>query len=233
MATEAVPQDQANELRVELPQQRPPAPTELVVTTRPAAESIADPGPLGLACFALTTFVLSIFNAGVFEQTAAMKPVYLSIALVYGGVAQMLAGMWEFKKNNTFGAVAFTSYGAFWVSLALFVKFWGPAMKASAAGDAGYETALGIFLLSWTIFTAYMLVGSFRTNKALASVFGSLFVVFLLLVFGKFNQDMPGLTEWAGYLGIVTACLAWYTSAAGILNPMYGRTVLPTGPFKK
>ncbi|MGZ4619549.1 MAG: acetate uptake transporter, partial [Frankiaceae bacterium] len=163
MATEAV-HGQVEEVRVELPQQRPPAQTELVVTTRPSpAETIADPGPLGLACFALTTFVLSIFNAGLFDQTTAMKPVYLSIALVYGGVAQMLAGMWEFKKNNTFGAVAFTSYGAFWVSLALFVKFWGPAMKASAAGDAGYETALGIFLLSWTIFTAYMLVGSFRT----------------------------------------------------------------------
>src|SRR5512135_1416818 len=124
MATEAV-HGQAEEVRVELPQQRPPAQTELVVTTRPSpAETIADPGPLGLACFALTTFVLSVFNAGIFEQTAAMKTAYLPLAFIYGGVAQMLAGMWEFKKNNTFGAVAFTSYGAFWVALALLAKFF-------------------------------------------------------------------------------------------------------------
>ena len=233
MATEAV-HGQAEEVRVELPQQRPPAATELVVTTRPSpAETIADPGPLGLAAFALTTFVLSVFNADLFGNSAALKPAYLPIALVYGGIAQMLAGMWEFKKNNTFGAVAFTSYGAFWVSLALFVKFWQPGIKASAAGAGGMDTAVGIFLLSWTIFTVYMLVASFRTNKALASVFSVLMVTFLFLIFYRFNPDMKWLEEWGGYLGIVTACLAWYTSAAGILNPMYGRTVLPTGPFKK
>ena len=232
MATEAV-HGQAEEVRVDLPQQRPPAQTELVVTTRPSpAETIADPGPLGLACFALTTFVLSVFNADLFGQTAAMKTAYLPLALIYGGGAQLLAGMWEFKKNNTFGAVAFTSYGAFWISLALLGKFFKPGIVA-AGGAGAYDTALAITLLSWTIFTAYMLVGSFRTNKALASVFSVLMVTFVFLIFFHFNPHTAWLEEWAGYLGIVTACLAWYTSAAGILNPMYGRTVLPTGPFKK
>jgi uncharacterized protein len=227
MATEAVPQDQANEVRVELPQQRPPAPTELVVVSRPAAESIADPGPLGLAAFALTTFLLSLFNTGAVD-TPKIVEVVLPIAFFYGGIAQVLAGMWEFKKNNTFGALVFTSYGAFWISFAAMDKFVVPELpKADAA------TMVGIFLMAWSIFTVYLLIASFRTSKVLAATFCVLMPTFLLLMFGKFNPGHPGLIEWGGYLGIVTAFFAWYASAAGLLNGMYNRTVAPMFPFKK
>jgi succinate-acetate transporter protein len=227
MATEAVPQDQANELRVELPQQRPPAPTELVVVSRPAADSIADPGPLGLAAFALTTFILSLFNAGMVD-TPGLTHIVLPMALVYGGVIQILAGMWEFKKNNTFGALVFSSYGAFWVGLA--VMEW---LVLEEVPKADVLTAKGIYLIAWTIPTVYMLIASFRTSKVLAGVFCVLMVTFLLLIFGKFNPDITWLTEWGGYLGIVTAFGAWYASASGLLNGMYGRTVAPMFPFKK
>ena len=156
------------------------------MTTRPAADSIADPGPLGLACLRADHVRAEHFQRRPLRPDDGYEARYLSIALVYGGVAQMLAGMWEFKKNNTFGAVAFTSYGAFWVSLALFVKFWGPAMKASA--PLGQRVTKPPWVSSCcrgrssprTCWSA-----SFRTNKALASVFSVLFVVFLLLVFGN------------------------------------------------
>ena len=197
-----------------------------VVSVRSLPEGIADPGPLGLAGFALTTFVLSVFNAKLVGN-AKLVDVVLPIALFYGGIAQFLAGMWEFRKNNTFGALAFTSYGAFWMSLAAYDKFVVPDLPAADA-----HTASGIFLGAWTIFTLYMWVASLRTNAAVAAVFTVLLVTFTLLTFGKFNPD-TSLVEWGGYFGIATAVLAWYASFAGVANSTWGKTLLPIYPLKK
>ena len=183
---------------------------------------IADPGPLGLAGFALTTFVLSTFNAGLLPKE--LEPVVLPLALFYGGLAQLLAGMWEFRKNNTFGALAFTSYGAFWLSFATYVKFVAGGLPAESA-----HSATGLFLLAWTIFTLYMLIGSAKTNTALFLTFIVLEVTFVFLTLGAFMASST-MSTIGGWLGLVTAFLAWYVSAAGLLNPMYKRALLPTGP---
>jgi len=184
--------------------------------------SIADPGPLGLAAFALTTFVLSLFNAGIAPD--ALESTVLPLALFYGGLAQLLAGMWEFKKANTFGATAFTSYGSFWLAFAAFVKFVEPGLP-----EAQHETAAGLFLIGWAVFTGYMVIASLRTTGALIAVFVFLFLTFLLLAIG----DLTGVSTIAtigGILGIVTALVAWYASAAVVTNATWGRTVLPVGP---
>jgi len=185
--------------------------------------AIADPGPLALACFALTTFCLSMINAGL--VVAESVYVVIALALVYGGTAQVLAGMWEFKKNNVFGATAFTSYGAFWVSLGIFELL--AIQKVWVIPPQG----TWLFLLAWTIFTAYMWIGSFGTNKALIVVFTLLLLTFILLTIGAAGNDAAH--TWGGYCGIVTAIAAWYTSAAGIYNAVFGRVVLPVGPCKK
>src|SRR3954465_5008835 len=128
------------------------------------AEAIADPAPLGLAAFALTTFVLSFFNAGLVNE--AGEPVVLGLALAYGGFAQLLAGMWEFRNNNTFGATAFTSYGAFWISFWAFNQFFADKVPAAQVGNA-----VGLYLIAWGIFTSYMFIASLRTTAAIATVF--------------------------------------------------------------
>ena len=127
-------------------------------------EAIADPAPLGLAAFALTTFVLSFFNAGWVSD--AGEPIVFGLAFAYGGLAQILAGMWEFKNNNTFGATAFTSFGAFWLSLFAFEQFFAEGVPAAAVGDA-----VGLYLIAWDIFTAYMWIASFRVSVAVNIVF--------------------------------------------------------------
>ncbi|MGZ4618468.1 MAG: acetate uptake transporter [Frankiaceae bacterium] len=198
-----------------------------VVSVRSLPAGIADPGPLGLAGFAMTTFVLSLFNAKLVDTPDLVK-VLLPVALFYGGIAQLLAGMWEFRKDNTFGALAFTSYGAFWLGVATYVRFIEPELTAPNAKSTG----LGIYLGAWTIFTLYMWVASLRTNAALVAVFTFLLVAFVLLTFGAFNPD-TSLTEWGGWFGIITAALAWYTSFAGVANSTWGKTLLPTYPFKK
>lgn len=188
--------------------------------------SIADPGPLGLAGFAMTTFVLSVFNANIIGNQA-LSAVVLPLALFYGGIAQLLAGMWEFRKNNTFGALAFTSYGAFWMAFAAYVKFVAGGLPASQAHEA-----TGLFLLSWTIFTFYMVVASLRTTGVIAAVFVVLFAAFVLLTIGALGNH-PDITKAGGWVGLVTAALAWYGSMAGVSNATWGRTVLPTWPAHK
>ena len=192
----------------------------------PSVASIADPGPLGLAGFAMTTFVLSVFNANIIGNHK-LEAVVLPIALFYGGLAQLLAGMWEFRKNNTFGALAFTSYGAFWMAFAAYVKFVAGGLPASQAHEA-----TGLFLLAWTIFTCYMVVGSLRTTGVIAAVFVVLFAAFVLLTIGALG-DHPNFTKAGGWVGIITAALAWYGSMAGVTNATWGRTVLPTWPAHK
>jgi succinate-acetate transporter protein len=208
---------------IRLPESTIPETAPLVIHTD---APVADPGPLGVAAFALTTFVLSLFNAGLVGNPK-LEAVVLPLALVYGGIVQLLAGMWEFKKNNTFGAVAFSSFGAFWISFFGYVKYIAPTLPPADA-----HTATGIFLLSWTIFTSYMLLASVKTNAVLTAVFGALLATFVLLTFGAFNVN-TGLTHAGGYFGLVTAALAWYLSAAVVTNATWGRTVLPVFPAKQ
>jgi succinate-acetate transporter protein len=179
---------------------------------------VADPAPLGLAAFAMTTFCLSSANAGWFKGGGVGAAV--ALALIYGGTAQFAAGMWEFVRKNTFGALAFTSYGAFWIAFWLIVK----------AGAPGTDE-LGVFLLSWTIFTAYMTIASFKTNTVVASVFVFLTLTFAALTIGAWGAGHTGMTKAGGYLGIVTALLAWYGSAAGVINETHGKVVFPVGPL--
>lgn len=201
-----------------VPQQRAQEP--LQSQPRNPADTIADPAPLGLAAFAATTFVLSIFNAGLVP--VALEPAVLPLALFYGGLAQLLAGMWEFRKTNTFGAVAFTSYGAFWLSFAAYVQFVAPQFSPTEAG-----VATGLFLLAWTIFTAYMTIAALRVSVAIAAVFIALTATFVVLTIADFIGSTL-LGNIGGYLGLLTAALAWYASCAGVVNATWKRTVLPT-----
>jgi succinate-acetate transporter protein len=190
--------------------------TPAVAATSPA-NSIADPGPLGLAGFAMTTFFLSSYNAGLITGG---ESVVLGLALVYGGIAQLLAGMWEFRKGNTFGAVAFSSYGAFWISFWVVLTFSKDATSHS----------LGLYVLGWTIFTAYMTVAAMKTSGAVLAVFAVLTITFLFLAIGYFGES-TGMTKVGGFLGLATAALAWYASFAGVTNATWKRTVLPTWPL--
>ena len=191
----------------------------------PKAPPIADPAPLGLAAFALTTFVLSFFNAGLVNEGG--EPIVFGLALAYGGLAQLLAGMWEFRNNNTFGATAFTSFGAFWLSLFAFEQFFADGVTAAHVGDA-----VGLYLISWGIFTAYMWVASFRVSRAVMVVFALLTATFFLLGIGDAAENTT-ITHIGGFAGIATALAAWYASFAGVTNKTFGRIVLPVHEFKR
>src|SRR4051794_33611677 len=186
---------------------------------------IADPGPLGLAAFALTTFVLSMFNADLVGSGG--EPIVFGLAFAYGGLAQVLAGMWEFRTGNTFGAVAFTSYGAFWLSFWAFVQFYAPKIPEADAGHA-----VGLYLIAWGIFTAYMFVASLRTTAAIALVFILLTITFIALGIGDAGGT-TGITKLGGWLGLATAAAAWYASFAGVTNATFGRVVLPVRPLAR
>lgn len=195
-------------------------------TAAPAATAgptvFADPAALGLAAFALTTFVLSTVNAGLLPPT--VEPVVLGLALFYGGIAQFAAGIWEFAKGNTFGATAFCSYGAFWMAFWFLARF----TDLSAAGkDAG--KGVGVFLLAWGIFTLYMTVAARRTNRAVFLVFTALTPTFFALAIGAYTATMT-ITRIGGWLGLLTALLAWYASFAVVTNSTHQRTVLPVNP---
>jgi succinate-acetate transporter protein len=187
---------------------------------------IADPAPLGLGCFALTTFLLSLFNAGLLP--AAGEPIVFGVALAYGGVTQVLAGMWEFRKGNVFGATAFTSYGAFWLSFWAFVTFY--AADIPDADDRA--TAVGWYLIGWGIFTVVLWVASLRTTAVLALLFTLLATTFFVLGAGDVAHN-DGLTTIGGYLGLVTAAVAWYACLAGVTASTFGRAVLPNPPLYK
>jgi uncharacterized protein len=183
----------------------------------------ADPAPLGLAGFAMTTFVLSMFNAHL--VSSAGEPVVLGLALAYGGIAQLLAGMWEFRTGNTFGAVAFSSYGAFWISYWALVTFFVSKIPAANAGHA-----VGLYLWAWGIFTTYMFVASLRTTGAVALVFLLLAVTFILLGIGN-SGGHTNIIKWGGYIGLATAVAAWYASFAAVINHTFRRTMLPVVPL--
>jgi succinate-acetate transporter protein len=186
---------------------------------------LADPGPLGLAAFAMTTFVLSMFNADLVGKGG--EPVVLGLAVAYGGFAQLLAGMWEFRTGNTFGAVAFTSYGAFWLSYFVLVQWF---VKDIPKADAGH--AVGLFLIAWGIFTTYMFVASLRTTAAISLVFLLLAVTFALLGIAEAGAH-TNLAKIGGWVGIATAAAAWYASFAAVVNHTFGRTLMPVVPLQR
>jgi uncharacterized protein len=190
----------------------------------------ADPAPLGLAAFALTTFLLSGHNASWIPDLIWVGP-----AIFYGGLAQLLAGMWEFRNRNVFGATAFSTYGAFWMSLGLFIILAATTKFLSGFKGADLTNSLAWFLFAFAIFNTYMLIGSTRVNGAVFLVFLTLEITEIFLVIGFFKLSSGGTAWWlhaGGWMGIVTAAVAWYTSAAGVLNGQSGKTVLPVGkPF--
>jgi succinate-acetate transporter protein len=185
----------------------------------------ADPGPLGLAAFAMTTFVLSMFNSQL--VSSAGEPVVFGLAFAYGGIAQLLAGMWEFRTGNTFGALAFTSFGAFWLSLFVFEVFFASSIPAADLGHAA-----GLYLWAWAIFTTYMFIASLRTTGAVALVFILLAITFVLLAIGASGAH-ENVTKIGGYVGLATAAAAWYASFAAVTNSTFGRTVLPVMPLNE
>ncbi len=178
---------------------------------------IADPAPLGLAAFALTTFLLSAVNAGWANNTSTLQ--WLGYALAYGGLCQLLAGMWEFRNRNVFGSTAFSTYGGFWIGLGL----WALLAHASPG-----EKDLGWILLAFAIFNTYMLIFSTQLNTAVFLVFLTLELTEIFLFIGAFAANST-ILKVGGYIGVVTALVAWYTSAAGVINGMKGRAVLPVG----
>jgi succinate-acetate transporter protein len=192
---------------------------EATPAVQPAAPSapVADPAPLGLAAFALTTFLLSAANARWTNGNSA-GTAFLGYALAYGGGAQLLAGMWEFRNKNVFGATAFSSYGAFWIGLFFWIK--------NAPAATGHD--LGWILLAFAIFNTYMLILSTQINMAVFAVFLTLELTEILLVIGNFTSS-PGWTQFGGYVGIITAAAAWYASAAGVANGLNGKLRIPVG----
>ena len=199
-------------------QQTPP-----VTPPLSAGAGIADPGPLGLAGFAGTTFFLSVVNTGMLGDT--VETVVLGLALFYGGLAQLLAGMWEFTKGNTFGAVAFSSYGAFWLSFWYLLNH----LPAAAKPNDLYH-GVAVYLLMWAIFTAYMTVGAVRVSGAVFAVFLFLTLTFAVLAIGWFDDHSTGWIKFGGWLGLVTAVLARYASFAAVTNWAFKRPVVPVFP---
>jgi len=201
-------------------------PTVTVVESTPAA----DPAPLGLAGFALTTFLLSGHNASFIPDL-----IWVGFALFYGGMAQFAAGMWEFRNRNVFGATAFSTYGGFWMGIGIFVILALDTKLLAGYATNDLNNALAWFILSFAIFNFYMLLGSLRLSKAVFGVFLTLQATEIALAIAYFHLAHGGSTyilHVGGWLGIVTAGVAWYTSAAGVMNGVAGKTVLPVGkPF--
>jgi succinate-acetate transporter protein len=198
----------------------PQRPTLTSITALPPP---ADPAPLGLAAFALTTFLLSASNAQWTHGTAA----WLSFAFAYGGLVQLLAGMWEYRNGNVFGATAFSTYGGFWLGLALYAQLVAPTAKTvtEVHNDEGW------IVLAFLIFNTYMLLWSGFVSKAVFAVFLTLEVTELFLVIGNFSNS-SGTIKVAGYLGVITAACAWYASSAGVINGITARIFVPVGkPF--
>jgi uncharacterized protein len=188
----------------------------------------ADPAPLGLAAFALTTFLLSGHNASFIPDAIWIGP-----ALFYGGLVQLLAGMWEFRNRNVFGATAFSTYGGFWIGLGSIVVLADISKTfASALAGTNLTSGLAWFLFAFAVFNTYMLFWSMRVSLAVFGVFLTLEITEIVLVIGFFNLSHGGSEFWlhaGGWCGIVTAAVAWYTSAAGVVNGMSPTPVLPVG----
>ena len=212
------------------------APASEPMGGRMAGWTPADPGPLGLAAFAGTTFMLSLINAGLVgvqhvAPGGGLLPMVAALALAYGGIAQFTAGIWEFRTGNTFGAVAFCSYGAFWISFYFIVQSAGKNVPTVLF------SGLGLYLWMWGIFTAYMFIASLRTTGAVALVFLLLAITFFVLGIGNSalsgtHSVTNGTIKLGGYLGILTAIAAWYASFAAVVNSTFGRVLMPVMPLR-
>ncbi|EGG09211.1 uncharacterized protein MELLADRAFT_96456 [Melampsora larici-populina 98AG31] len=186
----------------------------------------ANPAPLGLCGFAATTFLLSLFN--VQSRGITTPNLIVGLAMGYGGLVQLLAGMWEFAAGNTFAATAFSSYGGFWISFGLI--FWPQSgILAAYNGEKviQLENALGLYLITWFIFTFIMLVASLRTSLGLVALFFFLDLTFLILAMGKFHPETASITKAGGVFGLITAFIAWYVAAANLLTPESSYFTLP------
>jgi uncharacterized protein len=196
---------------------------------------IADPAPLGLAAFALTTFLLSAVNAGWAKYSTGFD--WWGFAIGYGGLCQLLAGMWEFRNRNVFGATAFSTYGGFWIGVGLWLHFIAGPVAATAG--VAVDRDLAWILLAFAIFNTYMLICSTQVNMAVFLVFLTLEITEILLFIGNFTVSKPALPPFAvgdttliqigGIVGVITALVAWYTSMAGVMNGHKGRVVFPVG----
>jgi succinate-acetate transporter protein len=182
----------------------------------------ANPAPLGLFGFGMTTVLLNLHNAGVFELSSMI----LAMGIFYGGIAQIIAGVMEWKKGNTFGTTAFISYGSFWLSLVILLIL--PKLGLSVSPDKNAMTA---YLSIWGIFTAILFIGTLKLNGALQIVFGTLTILFALLAIGDYTGS-EFVKHLAGYEGIICGLSAIYTGMAGVLNEVYGKTLVPIWPVK-
>jgi succinate-acetate transporter protein len=187
-------------------------------------DTTANPAPLGLLGFGMTTVLLNLHNAGYYE----LNSMILAMGLCYGGAAQIIAGIMEWKKGNTFATTAFTSYGFFWLSLVAMIVL--PKLGLAFTTD---DKAKAAYLFMWGLFTAVMFLGTFRLSRALQVVFGSLTLLFFLLAYGDATDAGPGFKHFTGFEGIFCGASAIYTGLAQVLNELHGKTVLPLGLVKK
>jgi uncharacterized protein len=188
-----------------------------------ARTTFANPAPLGLVGFGLTTVILSLVNAGVLPHGG--EQVVLPLALAYGGLIQMLAGLLEFRTGNTFGTTAFLSFGAFWWWFALLVMLGSHGVLDLSQASS----TIAVTLLGWGVFTLYMWVATFKLSKALWWIFLTLWVTFFLLGFGDLF-GMKALSRSGGWLGLICGLLAMYTSFGLVTNATFGKPIIPLGP---
>ncbi len=193
------------------------------IVTANVREMTANPAPLGLLGFGMTTVLLNIHNAGFLPMSAMI----LAMGIFYGGIAQIIAGIMEWKKNNTFGTTAFTSYGFFWLSLVALM-----VMPKLGLADAADKKAMAAYLFMWGLFTFVMFIGTLKISRALQFVFLSLAILFFLLAAGDFTGS-EAITRIAGYEGIICGFSAIYAALAQVINELYGKEVMPMGNMKK
>jgi len=193
-------------------------------STTQIQDTTGNPAPLGLLGFGMTTVLLNLHNAGFYE----LNSMILAMGICYGGAAQIIAGIMEWRKGNTFATTAFVSYGLFWLSLVALLVL--PKIGWGAPSD---DTAMAAYLVMWGLFTAVMFLGTLRLNRALQVVFATLAILFFMLAIGDFTGASPGFRHLTGYEGIFCGFSAIYTGLAQVLNELFGKTVLPLGPVTK
>jgi succinate-acetate transporter protein len=187
-------------------------------------DTTGNPAPLGLLGFGMTTVLLNLHNAGFYE----LNSMILAMGICYGGAAQIIAGIMEWKKGNTFATTAFVSYGLFWLSLVALI-----VLPKIGWGAASNDTSMAAYLTMWGLFTAVMFLGTLRLNRALQVVFATLTILFFMLAIGDFTGASPGFRHLTGYEGIFCGFSAIYAGLAQVLNELFGKTVLPLGPVTK
>jgi succinate-acetate transporter protein len=187
-------------------------------------DTTGNPAPLGLLGFGMTTVLLNLHNAGFYELNAMI----LAMGICYGGIAQIIAGIMEWRKNNTFAATAFISYGLFWESLVVMI-----ILTKLGWGAASDDKAMAAYLVMWGLFTLVMFIGTLRLHVAGMIVFATLTILFFLLAIGDYTHAGPGFKHFTGWEGIFCGFSAIYTGLAQVLNELYGRVILPLGPVKK